>query len=129
MEQIGFKGELTGYRESEMITIEGFRRQSPIFLNRYAILKATSKDYIRDSQKRTIVAPIIKSAIASLGCQEALVTKLKQLLKQFRTHQLDPNNYAIGNLLNLFNYLEIDDSIVSVAPNHHSNYLEKKIRI
>jgi hypothetical protein len=107
------KGEFTGYREAEMITVRGFREQNPLFLNRYAILKATSKDYIRDSQKRTIVEPIIKSAIASLGCKEALVTKLKQLLKQFRIHQLNSSNYAIGNLLNLFNYLEVDDSMMA----------------
>ncbi|NJP21202.1 MAG: pentapeptide repeat-containing protein [Hydrococcus sp. CRU_1_1] len=96
--------------------------QSILFLDRYALLKATSKDYIRDSQKRIIVEPIIKNAIASLGSKKALVTKLKQLLKQFCNglsndaevfwhpsppRQLD-SNYAISNLLNLFNYLEVD---------------------
>jgi hypothetical protein len=81
--------------------------QAVLFLNHYALLKATSKDYIRDSQKRTIIEPIIKNAIASLGSKEALITKLKQLLKQFHPHQLD-SNYALGNLLNLFNYLEVD---------------------
>ncbi|NJM89358.1 MAG: pentapeptide repeat-containing protein [Hydrococcus sp. RU_2_2] len=57
-----------------------------------------------------------------MGSKKALVTKLKQLLKQFCNglsndaevfwhpsppRQLD-SNYAISNLLNLFNYLEVD---------------------
>lgn len=84
------------------------QKQSFFFLNHYALLKATARDYIRASQIRVILEPLVERSIAALGSKEKLVFQLKELLARVRTDNRGINGYATGNLLNLFAYMEID---------------------
>jgi WD40 repeat protein len=80
----------------------------PLVLCQYALLKATARDYIRNSQSRLIVEPSVKGAIAILGSQPTLIERLKQLLWQLKPQNAHLSGYLVGNLINLFNHLQVD---------------------
>ncbi|MUL39131.1 NB-ARC domain-containing protein [Gloeocapsopsis dulcis] len=101
------------YMTEQLITqvsaeLVGSSQNSTHCLRHYAVMKATAKDYVRESQIRIIVKPILTQAIAHLGTPQALTTQLNKLLGQLRTQNFEPIGYAIGNLLNLFNHLSVD---------------------
>lgn len=81
------------------------------WLNRFALLKAQAKEYVRQSQERLIIHPILEQMLIQVG-QRAFVEQLKQLLNTVRTinetqSQVLPG-YAGGNILNLLRALNID---------------------
>ncbi|MDV3002966.1 MAG: hypothetical protein N5P05_004621 (plasmid) [Chroococcopsis gigantea SAG 12.99] len=78
------------------------------FLASYGVLKATAKDYVRSSQSRTLIEPLINYTIARLGSKSLLVEKLDILLVGIGEDKSIGYGYAPGNLLNLFNYLDTD---------------------
>lgn len=80
-----------------------------VCLNRYALTKTTVLDYIRESQVRVILTPLIK------GLQDAChqdTERLKQHLQRilFTLRSTSPlaEGYGAGNLLNLCLHLGID---------------------
>lgn len=80
-------------------------------LNHYALLKATAKAYVRASQTRLIVQPIVTRLEASLG-KQGVVKQINAILAALHAHkregQAAPQGYAAGNLLNLLLYLGVD---------------------
>ncbi len=78
------------------------------YLIRYALLKATTRDYIRLRQTCVIVEPVVSRAIAVLGNKQGLIESLSQLLKQISADKLTNYGYTVGNILNLFNFLQVD---------------------
>lgn len=68
-------------------------------LNTYALLKALTKDYVRESQIRLILLPIIQSLLTTYG-KAACEQKLKRLLADLRETQSVQPGYAAGNILN-----------------------------
>lgn len=80
-------------------------------LNHYALLKATAKEYVRASQRRLIVQPIVTRLEATLG-KHGLVQQINAILAalhaQTRAGQAASQGYAAGNLLNLLRYLGVD---------------------
>jgi WD40 repeat protein len=85
--------------------------QPQIWLS-HALIKAQVKDYIRDSQIREILQPLIDRLLTQLGSPKQLEHKLHRLLAHLRhhfTHQVNGGaNYGAGNLLNLYRQLETD---------------------
>ena len=76
-------------------------------LRRYALVKATSKDYIRETQIRLILEPLITLSIEQLGTTQKLKDRLYGLLEQFRQSQISAR-YAAGNILHLLHHLNAD---------------------
>lgn len=77
------------------------------FLNRFALLKAQTKEYVRQSQVRMIMQPLAERLLAQLPEQQ-LHTTIQHLLATLRrTAPLAPG-YAAGNLLNLLLFLKSD---------------------
>jgi WD40 repeat protein/predicted ATPase/DNA-binding SARP family transcriptional activator len=76
-------------------------------LNRYALLKATAKAYVRASQVRLILQPIASQVLAQLG-RGPLVERLNQILADLRVQPAPLPGYAAGNLLNLLLHLGVD---------------------
>ncbi|MFN8491574.1 MAG: BTAD domain-containing putative transcriptional regulator [Caldilineaceae bacterium] len=70
------------------------------FLNRFALLKAQAKEYVRQSQLRLIVQPLAQQLLGQQG-QRSLMTHIRELLEQLRAHAPHTPGYAAGNLLNL----------------------------
>jgi WD40 repeat protein len=72
-----------------------------VLLNRHALLKGQAKDYIRNTQVRLILQPLLNALLEYFGNQynlERWFAKLLANLQQIAPHQA---GYAAGNLLNL----------------------------
>lgn len=82
--------------------------QEPNLFRSHALVKATAKDYVRQAQFRLILEPIVHDLIDRFGNQKSLEFYLDRILAQLRQKPELPSNYAAGNLLNLFCYLQTD---------------------
>ncbi|MGV0028178.1 WD40 domain-containing protein [Phormidesmis priestleyi] len=91
----------------EQMANEIVAEQPQVFLS-HALIKAQVKDYIRDSQIRVILQPLLDRLLTQLGSPKQLEHKLNRLLTYLQTHCANQPNYGAGNLLNLFRQLETD---------------------
>jgi len=96
--------------------------------NRFALLKTTVKDYIRDSQKRLILGEIINRLQGSPELSTNLEEHFKNLLNSLRQSSKTTNGYSGGNLLNFLSYLNenLSDSDCSGLIIRHA-YLAKTL--
>ncbi len=94
----------------------------------HALAKTTVKDYIRESQTRIILEPIVNKLLATFGSLQALEQQFQKILAQMHSHSLalrnnrdhntqlraDSNSvpptsgYGGGNLINLCCHLQIN---------------------
>ena len=79
-----------------------------VLLRNYALLKAQSKDYIRQSQIRKIIQPLIDELLVVLGSQVAIEHHLKAILTKLKAEAPLQPGYVAGNILNLLCYLKAD---------------------
>jgi WD40 repeat protein len=77
-------------------------------LNRYAFIKAQAKDYIRESQIRIFVEPILAMLQTQFHSRTAIVDHLQKILRQLRKDFVRLPGYAGGNLINLLCQLKAD---------------------
>lgn len=70
-------------------------------LNRYALLKTDTKEYIRHNQKRVFFERITEKLIAHLGHEERAIRHLMDMLRESRKHDLLARGYLAGNIINL----------------------------
>jgi WD40 repeat protein/DNA-binding SARP family transcriptional activator len=82
-------------------------RFSASALNRYALIKATAKEYVRASQVRLILQPLAQQLAARLGSAR-LVERLNLLIASLREGVEARPGYAAGNILNLLLHLGVD---------------------
>lgn len=78
------------------------------FIQTYALIKATAKEYIQNSQKQLIVKPLIDELLVNLGGRKKLLSQLQNLLEQQRYQDSIVSGYAAGNILNLLTFLQVD---------------------
>lgn len=80
--------------------------------NSHALVKAAARDYIRESQVRIILRPVIEQTTPLLGLdnQSDLQNHFYQLITHLRQLYQGRPGYAAGNLLNLMRYGGIDIS-------------------
>ena len=71
-------------------------------LDSHALSKAQTTDYLRNTQQRLILKPIIERLRRLLGHRETVKTCLDRALSDLRSLSCPPSGYAAGNLLNLF---------------------------
>jgi WD40 repeat protein/predicted transcriptional regulator len=74
----------------------------------YALIKATAKDYVRHTQVRLILKPIIDKLLYLLGGKNNVKNKLTQILAKLREKSPIETGYVGGNALNLMSQLQID---------------------
>lgn len=89
----------------EQICQEIITEELQLFI-RYALLKAEAKDYIRESQTRIIVEPILDKLSVTYTQQE-LEKKLNRILLKLR-EQFSTPGYGGGNVINLLRQLKIN---------------------
>lgn len=70
----------------------------------YPLLKAQSKEHVRESQKRLLVKPLIAKLINS-GTREKIEDKFKGILSDSRRSRNLYSRYTTGNILNMLFYL------------------------
>jgi len=87
---------------------------SSALINSHALIQATAKDYVRETQIRLILKPVADRLLAVFGNAAGVETQLKQVLARLQeeTLQASPlqqkSGYAAGNILNLLCQMEID---------------------
>ena len=74
----------------------------------YALIKAKSKESVRESQKRAILIPIVKLVLSLGKSYHNIECKLNLIFKKIRSS--DSPGYAIGNLINLSSQLNISSN-------------------
>jgi WD40 repeat protein len=77
-------------------------------LNTHALLKATTKDHIRETQRRLILQPLCDRWLEQGQSQGAIVQQLRQHLSQLQLQREARSGYAAGNLINLLCHLQAD---------------------
>jgi WD40 repeat protein len=75
-------------------------------LTRYALLKASAKDYVRAAQVRMLVKPILQNLLTQWGSAAALEQYLRTKLDSLRLVPRFAQGYAGGNLANLLYQLQ-----------------------
>ena len=68
----------------------------------HSLMKARSPDYVRDTQIRLILKPVIKRLQAIFPSQTSLEQHLSQILSQLQAKFPLQQGYTTGNILNLF---------------------------
>jgi WD40 repeat protein len=77
-------------------------------LNRYTLMKAQAKDYIRDSQIRIIVQPILSVLTKLFLTSSEIENKLRRMLQILQEQGSNMSGYGGGNILNLLRQLNVD---------------------
>ncbi|MEH1818147.1 MAG: NB-ARC domain-containing protein [Nostoc sp.] len=70
-------------------------------LNSYALIKATAKDYIRESQVCLLLKPLVDKLFAHFENKNRLERYLYQVIANLQNHPAITPGYAGGNLLNI----------------------------
>ena len=87
---------------------EEIASQTPERLRTHALIKAQSKDYVQQMQKRLIIEPIAEQLQLQFGNPQAIEQHLKTILRQQQQQAPLQSNYIAGNLLNLLVHLRTD---------------------
>ncbi|MEG4200395.1 WD40 domain-containing protein [Microcoleus sp. Pol12A5] len=77
-------------------------------LRNHALLKATAKEYLRDTQARLILKPIAERLLFTFERQQLLESKLKPILASLRGKPTIETGYAAGNIINLLRQMQPD---------------------
>ena len=72
---------------------------------RHGLLKTTVPEYVRESQQRLILEPIIQELRRIFTTTASLKQHMLQLLTTLRTADTDPGGYGGGNLINICHHL------------------------
>ena len=78
------------------------------FFRCYALIKATAKDYVRETQIRLILQPVINDLFTIFKCQKSIEERLTEILATQRRVSPREPGYTAGNILNLFCQMETD---------------------
>ena len=91
----------------EKISNEITASQVSLFTS-HALIKTSTKDYIKESQIRLILKPLAQKIREQFGSTEIISRYIQYILVLLRKKQNSSRNYGAGNLINLANYLQID---------------------
>ncbi|WP_238549391.1 WD40 domain-containing protein [Acaryochloris marina] len=83
-------------------------------LNQYALVQVIAHEYVRETQIRLMVEPILQRLEKTFKDSTRLVQHLKQFLAQMQTSSLTIH-YAAGNVLNLLRRCEADISDLNLS--------------
>jgi WD40 repeat protein len=105
----------------------------------HALIKAQEKDYIRDSQIRTVLAPLAARLVSQLRSKKDVKHQLDGILPILRSQFPGARGYAGGNIINLlrelkadlsdydFSFLNICQAHLAGATLHRSNFTKANL--
>ncbi|MEG3880352.1 NB-ARC domain-containing protein [Microcoleus sp. herbarium7] len=80
-------------------------------LQTHALIKATAKEYVRETQVNLILKSIADRLVITLGSREIIASHLQKILVHLQGKPAqETGGYAGGNILNLLQVLQIDVS-------------------
>lgn len=78
------------------------------WFHRFPLIQASAKEYIRQSQVRVILTPLVERLRATLCPRHSLKTHLQRVLGEVRSHFAQTPSYSAANLLHLLHHLKMD---------------------
>ncbi|MBE9001859.1 NACHT domain-containing protein [Nostoc sp. LEGE 12447] len=98
------------YVTEEIIELccEEIAKEEPKFLLSHALMKVTAKEYIRESQIRMVLDPIVHRLETNLISKRNLEGKLCQVLFKIKNEFAATGGYGGGNIINLLIQCQID---------------------
>jgi WD40 repeat protein/transcriptional regulator with XRE-family HTH domain len=98
------------YVTSKLIqqTSQEIATQEIVLLKYYALSKAQSQDYIRETQIRLIIKPVIDELLTIFKTPRRLENHLNEILVKLRQESPLEPGYTSGNILNLLRQLKTD---------------------
>ena len=75
--------------------------ETPNLLLSHTLMKGQAKDYIKDSQRRVLIDPILQQLVNKLGSLPSIEQKLQKLLTVMRSQITEQVGYGAGNVLSL----------------------------
>jgi hypothetical protein len=88
--------------------VQEFQTGELEFFRKYALIRATAKDFIRESQIRIILLPLLEKLLFHYHNPQNLRERLHSILSEIKNNPNQTGGYAIGNLLNLFRALKME---------------------
>lgn len=76
--------------------------------DRFALSQAQTKDYLRNTQCRLILNPVVDQLWAGLGSKEAIQQRLNISLAKLKTQFSQQPGYAAGNLIKILTHLDLN---------------------
>lgn len=76
-------------------------------LQTFALMKATSKDYVQQSQKRFILQAVVDELLTALSSHQKIEVTIRKLFQLLRDSFRGFSGYAAGNLINLMRSLQL----------------------
>ncbi|WP_245894131.1 NB-ARC domain-containing protein [Chamaesiphon polymorphus] len=76
--------------------------------NSYALIQATARDYVRESQVRTILQPIADRVWQQFRSAAIFDRHMRQILTTIKNSEIASVSYGAGNLINLMHQLQLD---------------------
>jgi WD40 repeat protein/transcriptional regulator with XRE-family HTH domain len=80
----------------------------PALLASHAVVRATSKDYVRRSQERLLAGPLLERLVAACGGAAGAERRLVELFVGWRGRSQAEQGYGPGNVVNLLRLLRDD---------------------
>lgn len=77
-------------------------------LQSHALIKATTKDYLKENQSRLILQPLVDELLNIFDSKQNIEARLNQILATLKEISATPKGYTAGNILNLLNQIEAD---------------------
>jgi WD40 repeat protein len=74
----------------------------------HAIIQATAKDYIRQTQQQLIIQPVIEQLLTELGNKNKLAEKLQTIIERQKHQNELFTGYTVGNIINLLVYINVN---------------------
>ncbi|MCP4108202.1 MAG: TIR domain-containing protein [Desulfobacteraceae bacterium] len=77
-------------------------------LNNHALIKALTKDYVREAQRRLIFKPVLDKLLVTFGEKSHFEVQLKKILVTLQEKYPRKPGYAAGNVLDMLCQLKTD---------------------
>ncbi|MBW4620613.1 MAG: pentapeptide repeat-containing protein [Cyanosarcina radialis HA8281-LM2] len=84
-------------------------------LKDYAVIKAQSKDYVRQAQIHLILQPIIDRLSPAFGSYNQIAQRLMEIVEKLKKEPASQSGYVGGNILNLLIQMKVDVSGYDLA--------------
>ncbi|MCC5626430.1 NB-ARC domain-containing protein, partial [Nostoc sp. CHAB 5715] len=91
----------------EKVSQEIITGETALFMS-HALIEASAKDYIRNTQINLILKPVLDRLTSSFRIPANIEYQLKEVLSKLPKKLLPEAGYAVGNVLNLLCQLQID---------------------
>ncbi len=87
---------------------EGDAITSQCIFQQYALMQAEAKEYVRDTQIRLILQPVIDRLMDHFGTVGNIEQRLQAMLRIMRANPTQSRGYAAGNIIHILRQLSVD---------------------